>query len=210
MKKATAPRPRNASSDRAKPTHGQKAERPPTTRMTKLESGLTEMQEAFCRHFVYDFLTQTEAAERAGYTDPAPVASRFMNGRDFPKIVERIRELEKDLASQHAVTYESHITQLARIRDLAIAAGSYAPAATAEKQRGMAAGLYISRSEILVGRIDQMSREDVVKEIQKLTAEFPALREAMLPMKEINNVRDRKEDVPVLLEGFATSPMDKG
>ena len=209
MKKATAPRPRNASSDRAKPTHGQKVERPPTTRMTKLESGLTEMQEKFCRHFVYDFLTQTESAERAGYTDPAPVASRFMNGRDFPKIVERIRELEKDLASQHAVTYESHITQLARIRDLAIAAGSYAPAATAEKQRGMAAGLYISRSEILVGRIDQMSREDVVKEIQKLTAEFPALREAMLPMKEINSVRYRKEDVPVLLEGSAIDPMDE-
>jgi phage terminase small subunit len=209
MKKATAPRPRNASSDRAKIKHGQKLEKPPKTRLTKLESGLTEMQEAFCRHFVYDFLTQTEAAVKAGYQDAAVVASRFMNGRDYPKVVERIREMEKDLASQHAVTYESHITQLARIRDLAIAAGSYAPAATAEKQRGMAAGLYITRSEILVGRIDQMSREDVVKEIQKLQAEFPALREAMLPMKEINGVRDRKEDVSILLEGSATRPVDE-
>jgi hypothetical protein len=208
MKKATAPRPRNASSDRAKIKHGQKLEKPPKTRLTKLESGLTEMQEAFCRYFVYDFLTQTEAAEKAGYTDPAPVASRFMNGRDFPKVVERIRELEKDLASQHAVTYESHITQLARIRDLAIASGSYAPAVTAEKQRGMAAGLYITRSEILVGRIDQMSRDEVMEEIKKLQVEFPALKEAMLPMKEISDVRDRKKDVPVLIEGHAIDPLD--
>jgi hypothetical protein len=73
----------------------------------------------------------------------------------------------------------------------------------------MAAGLYISRSEILVGRIDQMSRDDVVKEIQKLTTEFPALREAMLPMKEINErVPNRKGDVSILLEGSAGDPMD--
>jgi hypothetical protein len=195
MKKATAPRPHEATTDRSKRTHYQKVKAPPKTRLTKLEGGVSEMQEAFCRHYVFEYMSQTDAAKAAGYQDPAVVGSRFLNGRDFPHVVARIRDLERDLADQHSVSYGSHISQLARIRDLAIAAGSYAPAVTAEKQRGMAAGLYISRSEILVGRIDQMSRDDVMKEIQKLTAEFPALREAMLPMKEIDLVQNREGDV---------------
>ena len=183
-----------------KVTHYVKPEAPPQTRLTKLENGLTEKQEAFCRNFVFGFMTQTEAAEKAGYQDAAVVASRFMNGRDNPKIVERIRELEKDLAKQHEVTYESHITQLARIRDLAIEQKALGPAVAAEKQRGMAAGLYITRSEILVGRIDQMSREEVLEEIKKLQEQYPALKQAMLPTKEIELVPDGKTDVFVLEE----------
>lgn len=183
-----------------KVTHYVKPEAPPQTRLTRLENGLTEKQEAFCRNFVFGFMTQTEAAEKAGYQDAAVVASRFMNGRDNPKIVERIRELEKDLAKQHEVTYESHITQLARIRDLAIDQKALGPAVAAEKQRGMAAGLYITRSEILVGRIDQMSRDEVLEEIKKLQEQYPALKQAMLPMKEIELVPNREENVFVLEE----------
>ena len=183
-----------------KVTHYVKPEAPPQTRLTRLESGLTEKQEAFCRNFVFGFMTQTEAAEKAGYQDAAVVASRFMNGRDNPKIVERIRELEKDLAKQHEVTYESHITQLARIRDLAIEQKALGPAVAAEKQRGMAAGLYITRSEILVGRIDQMSRDEVLEEIKRLQEQYPALKQAMLPVKEIELVPDGKTDVFVLEE----------
>jgi hypothetical protein len=181
-----------------KQTHYVKTVAPPKTKLTKLESGLTQKQEEFCRNFVFGFMNQTEAAEKAGYQDPAVVASRFMNGRDNPKIIERIRQLEKDLAKQHEVTYESHISQLARIRDLAIEQKALGPAVAAEKQRGMAAGLYISRSEILVGKIDQMSREEVLAELQKLQEQYPALKEAMLPPKEITLVPDRKENVFVL------------
>ena len=183
-----------------KVTHYVKPEAPPQTRLTRLENGLTEKQEAYCRNFVFGFMTQTEAAEKAGYQDAAVVASRFMNNRDNPKIVERIRELEKDLAKQHEVTYESHITQLARIRDLAIEQKALGPAVAAEKQRGMAAGLYITRSEILVGRIDQMSRDEVLEEIKKLQEQYPALKQAVLPMKEIELVPDGKENVFVLEE----------
>jgi phage terminase small subunit len=194
-----------------KQTHYVKTVAPPKTKLTKLESGLTQMQEDFCRNFVFGFMTQTEAAEKAGYQDAAVVASRFMNGRDFPKVIDRIRELEKSLAKQHEVTYESHITQLARIRDLAIEQKALGPAVAAEKQRGMAAGLYISRSEILVGKIDQMSREEVLAELQKLHEQYPALKQAMLPPKEIDLVPNREKDVSVLEESDGDDdPLDKG
>ena len=72
------------------------------------------------------------------------------------------------------------------------------PAVADEKQRGMAAGLYITRSEILVGRIDQMSRDEVLEEIKRLQEQYPALKQAMLPVKEIELVPDREENVFVL------------
>ena len=54
--------------------------------------------------------------------------------------------------------------------------GNFAAAVAAEKSRGQAAGLYIDRKEILHGRIDQMSRDEVMREIQRLQEEFPALQ----------------------------------
>jgi hypothetical protein len=39
--------------------------------------------------------------------------------------------------------------------------------------------LYIDRKEILHGRIDQMSKDEVLKEIQKLQEDFPALQAIM-------------------------------
>jgi hypothetical protein len=67
------------------------------------------------------------------------------------------------------------VKKLAEIRDSAIGSGNFAAAVAAEKSRGQAAGLYIDRKEILHGKIDQMSREEVMKEIQKLQEEYPAL-----------------------------------
>ncbi len=40
---------------------------------------------------------------------------------------------------------------------------------------GQAAGLYIDRKEILHGKIDTMSKEEVLNEIKKLQQEYPAL-----------------------------------
>ena len=67
------------------------------------------------------------------------------------------------------------VKKLAEIRDLAMQNGNYPAAVAAEKSRGQAAGIYIDRKEILHGRIDQMDRDQVIKEIEKLQKEFPAL-----------------------------------
>ena len=155
------------------------------------------MQEKFCQIYASQNVTQTEAARLAGYVDAATQASKFLNGRDHPNVIARIREIKAELAKKYEVTYDNHITELAKIRDIALQNGQTAAAVAAEKQRGMAAGLYISRSEILVGRIDQMSKDEVLREIAKLTEEFPALA-SITKMKEINPVHDRKEDVELI------------
>ena len=145
--------------------------------------GLTEKQEKFCRIYATEDVTRTEAARLAGYSEKtAPVAgSKFLNGRDFPHILARVAELKEELAKKYEVTFDGHVRQLARIRDAAFEKGNFPAAVSAEKARGQAAGLYITRQEILVGKIDQMSREEVLAEIAKLQQEFPVLANATAP-----------------------------
>jgi len=159
----------------AKKTHKQKLD---VVGNPRTEKKITPKQEEFARLYVSEDITQTEAAIKAGYSiDSAhAIASQLLNGRRYPHVVERIRELKLELARKHEVTFEGHVKRLAEIRDSAIASGNFAAAVAAEKSRGQAAGIYIDRKEILHGKIDQMSREQVMKEIQQLQEEFPALR----------------------------------
>ena len=45
------------------------------------------------------------------------------------------------------MTYESHIAELARLREAALKKGSFSSAVNAEANRGKAAGLYIDRKD---------------------------------------------------------------
>ncbi len=167
----------------------------------KSEKGLTEKQEKFCRIYASEDVTRTEAARLAGYTEATAIVagSKFLNGRDYPHIVARIAEIKEELAKKYEVTFDSHVRQLARIRDAAMESKSYTSAVAAEKARGQAAGLYISRSEILVGKIDQMSKEEVLAEIARLQAEFPALAQSTGPTIDmVKTMRSETgEEVPV-------------
>ena len=90
-------------------------------------------------------------------------------------VVARIRELKQELSKKYEVSFEGHVKKLAEIRDAAMTGGNFAAAVAAEKSRGQAAGIYIDRKEILHGKIDQMSRDEVMREIKRIQEEFPAL-----------------------------------
>ena len=147
--------------------------------------GVTPMQEKFCLIFATEDITQTDAARKAGYVDAATAASKFLNGRDYPAVVERIRQIKEELSIRYEVTFDNHVRKLAEIRDVALQNGNYASAVAAEKARGSAAGLYVTRQEILVGKIDQMSKEEVMAEIRRLQSEMPLLANASQPMIDL-------------------------
>ena len=125
----------------------------------RVEKKITPRQEEFCRIYCTQDITQTEAAIRAGYSPQSghAIASQLLNGRDYPHVLTRIAEIKGELARKYEVTFETHVQKLA------------------EQYRGQAAGLYIDRKEILHGKIDQMSREEVLREIKRLQEEFPGL-----------------------------------
>jgi hypothetical protein len=59
-----------------------------------------------------------------------------------------------------------------RLRDASLAGGAYSAAVMAEKNRGLAEGLYVSKSEIRTGSIDSMSREEVEKELDRIRSGY--------------------------------------
>jgi hypothetical protein len=179
---------------RAKTTHKPKLD----VLVNPKTKGLTEKQEKFCRIYATEDVTRTEAAKLAGYSDTtAPIAgSRFLNGRDYPHVLARVAEIKEELARKYEVSFDGHVRQLARIRDMALEKGNYTAAVAAEKSRGQVAGLYISRSEILVGKIDQMSREEVLAEIAKLQSQFPVLLESTAPTIDMVVSKRDPGDIP--------------
>lgn len=182
---------------RAKQTHKPKLD----ILVNPKTKGLTEKQEKFCRIYATEDVTRTEAAKLAGYSDTtAPIAgSRFLNGRDYPHVLARIAEIKEELAKKYEVSFDGHVRQLAKIRDMALEKGNYTAAVAAEKSRGQVAGLYISRSEILVGKIDQMSREEVLAEIAKLQSQFPILINQTAPTIDMISARRDAEELPDLV-----------
>ena len=170
---------------RAKVTHRPKLE---VVANPKVSFGLTPKQEKFCKIYATQEVTQTEAAIEAGYakSNAHAIASKMLNGRDFPQILDRIHQLKIELQQKYEVTFESHVRKLSQIRDDAMANQNYASAVAAEKARGQAAGLYIDRKEILHGRIDQMNRDEVMDEIKRIQEEFPQLIEHSADKKSVH------------------------
>jgi|TARA_Y100000310_G_scaffold48876_1_gene45193 hypothetical protein len=59
-----------------------------------------------------------------------------------------------------------------KIRDAALEDKAYSAAVMAEKNRGLAEGLYVSKSEIRTGSIDSMSRQQVEEELDRLRSSY--------------------------------------
>ena len=179
---------------RAKTTHKPKLD----ILVNPKTKGLTEKQEKFCRIYATEDVARTEAARMAGFGEgtAAWAASRFLNGRDYPHVLARVAEIKEELAKKYEVSFDGHVRQLAKIRDMALERGNFTAAVAAEKSRGQVAGLYVSRSEILVGKIDQMSREEVLAEIAKLQTQFPVLLESTAPTIDMVATRRDPSEIP--------------
>lgn len=69
----------------------------------RTEKGVTPKQEKFCQIYSNNEISQTEAAVLAGYSAKSAhvMASQLLNGRDFPNVPKRIREIKKTLLSDH-------------------------------------------------------------------------------------------------------------
>jgi len=144
------------------------------------QSPLTRMQEKFVKELVSNdgTITMSEAAERAGYTKKsAPVrASQMTNPHISPHVCAAIKKYRDELDEKFGITYQRHVRDLQRIRDLALENGAYSAAVQAEYRRGQAQGdIYVSKSEIRHGSIDSMSREDVQKALDELKQTYGAI-----------------------------------
>jgi len=134
---------------------------------------LTERQIKFAELLVYNEgrLSPAECAKEAGYkTRPRQAASELRNPKVSPLVVRYIGELRAEVQEKYGITFERHITELAKIRDDARAKGAWSAATNAEVARGKAGGLYVDQKLIMTGSIDNLSEqelEDRMKDILK-------------------------------------------
>jgi len=138
---------------------------------------LTRRQQKFVKELVANdgLITMREAAIRAGYPPRSAHARAYelTNNNICPHVVAEIARYRNELDEMYAVGYKRHIRSMATIRDLALKNGAYSAAVQAEYRRGQAQGdIYVSKSEIRTGSIDQMSREDVEKELERIREGF--------------------------------------
>ena len=142
---------------------------------------LTEMQQRFAEFLVFGGpegpLNKIEAAKLAGYSEKRcrQEGSELTNPRLSPLVVKHIDELKQERMLKFGVTYESHIAELARIKDLALKKSSFSAAVNAETNRGKAGGLYIDRKIIKHGKLEDLTEDQLIMKMAQIQEDYASL-----------------------------------
>ena len=145
---------------------------------------LTEMQKRFAEFIVFGGpdgpVSQSEAAKLAGYSEKRcrQEGSELMNPRVSPLVAAYLGKLKEERLKKFEVNYETHVAELARIKELALKKGSFSSAVNAETNRGKAAGLYIDRKIIKTGKLEDMSEQELEAKMKQLLADYEPLLNA--------------------------------
>ena len=143
---------------------------------------LTAMQMKFAEYLVFNEgrTTGRDAAIAAGYSkDRARVeASELQNPTLSPLVVQYIGALREEKLKKYEVTYDKHVAELGKIREEALKKGAFSAATNAEKNRGMAAGLYIDRKIIKTGKLEELSEEELEAKMKKILNDYAPILNA--------------------------------
>ena len=139
---------------------------------------LTEMQMRFAEFVVFGGtdgpMTQGEAAIAAGYSTKRARSegSELLNPRLSPLVVQYVGKLKEERLKKFAVSYDEHVAELSRIKELALKKGSFSSAVNAETNRGKAAGLYIERKIIKHGKLEDMSEQELEHKMKQILEDY--------------------------------------
>ena len=139
---------------------------------------LTDMQMRFAEFIVFGGpdgpMTQSEAAIAAGYSKARSrqEGSELMNPRESPLVVQYVGSLREERIKKHQITYDTHLAELARLREAALKKNSFSAAVNAETNRGKAGGLYIERKIIKHGKLEDMSEQELEAKMKQILDDY--------------------------------------
>jgi len=110
-------------------------------------------------------LSLVECAHKAGYKDARQSANKLMN---HPTIRKEYNYLMNEAKKKYELNYDRAVQDLYDIRDKALEAGSFNAAISAQNSLLKVGGLVVDRKEVMFGKVDQMSREEVEKRLEQL------------------------------------------
>jgi len=160
---------------------------------------LTEMQKRFAEFVVFGGpsgpMTQGEAAIAAGYAkDSARVeGSQLLNPRYSPLVVQYVGRLKEERLEKHKVTYDTHVAELARLREAALKKNSFSAAVNAETNRGKAGGLYIERKIIKHGKLEDMSELELENKMKQILDDYAPILNVTPETKKLSSKTPNKQ-----------------
>ena len=177
---------------------------------------LTEMQKRFAEFVVFGGpngpMTQAEAAIAAGYSpnNARVEGSSLLNPRLSPLVVQYVGNLKEERLEKHKVTYDTHVAELARIKELALKKNSFSAAVNAETNRGKAGGLYIERKIIKHGKLEDMTEEQLEAKMKQILDDYAPIlnvtpESALLEKKPLQTKEKKKEKEPENISANQTS-----
>ena len=152
---------------------------------------LTEMQMRFAEFVVFGGadgpMTQGEAAIAAGYSSKRARSegSELLNPRLSPLVVQYVGKLKEERLKKFAVSYDEHVAELSRIKELALKKGSFSSAVNAETNRGKAAGLYIERKIIKHGKLEDMSEQELEAKMKQILDDYAPILNVTPPNEKL-------------------------
>jgi hypothetical protein len=171
---------------------------------------LTEMQMRFAEFIVFGGpegpMTQGEAATAAGYSAQRSrqEGSELLNPRLSPLVVQYVGRLKEERLKKFEVSYEGHVAELARLREMALKKGSFSSAVNAETNRGKAAGLYIERKIIKHGKLEDMSEQELEAKMKQILDDYAPILNVTPTPKISSNKRlkkgNKKEQKSILVK----------
>jgi phage terminase small subunit len=162
-----------------------------------LPKKLTEQQIKFANLLIAEEgrMTATQCAIEAGYAKDSArqAASKLQNPKLYPLVVQYIGELRDEWQKKFEVTFGSHITELAKLRDEARDKKAWSAAVNAEVARGKAAGLYIEQKIIRTGKLEDLTTEELESRMKQIIDDYSPILED-IPFEDISQkVREKKE-----------------
>jgi hypothetical protein len=121
-----------------------------------------------------------ECASKAGYKDPRQAAVNVFKNEIVRK---EYNFLTNEVKKKYELNYDRAVQDLYDIRDKALAAGSFNAAISAQNSLLRVGGLIVDRKEVLFGKIDQMSREEVEGRLEQLLG--GAMAKQLVKQKEL-------------------------
>ena len=138
---------------------------------------LTEMQQRFAEFLVFGDengpMTKTEAALKAGYSPKRArqEGSELTNPKLSPLVVKHIGELKEERLRKHEVTYDGHISELARLREAHLRKDLF-HRQLMQKQIEEKSGLYIDRKIIKTGKLEDMSEQELEAKMKQILDDY--------------------------------------
>jgi|TARA_R110000796_G_scaffold42935_1_gene105718 phage terminase small subunit len=162
-----------------------------------LPKKLTEQQIKFANLIVAEEgrKTATQCAIEAGYAKDSArqAASKLQNPKLFPLVVQYLGEIRAEWQKKYEVSFGSHITELAKLRDEARDKKAWSAAVNAEVARGKAAGLYIEQKIIRTGKLEDLTTEELESRMKQIIDDYSPILENIEVEELIDKVREPQE-----------------